>query len=332
MAHRRIIQLNTELHKVTGIQRVMVDIHEALRDSFDAHIAGPGTFESVNPGIGLKREDYLQVRRPWQLRNSTVIIHERRLLPVMKVLSLIPGLGIKYLYVHHNEMHDHKLLSLFPKKVVAISDKGIGNLTGYFGLNPKRIFKIHNCVRQRPELDPVPHTLNPELVTVLVPARINRTKRQMEIVRQLKGRLDKRVRILFAGDGPDLEQFRELTRGDQQFVCLGYRADIPELLRQADYMMLFSEHEGLPISIIEACQSGTPVIANRVGGIPEIITDGREGMLRDTWDELADLLNSLPSVSQTDYDRMAQAARQTYEQKFMFARFKEQYTNLLDSL
>ena len=60
---------------------------------------------------------------------------------------------------------------------------------------------------------------------------------------------------------------------------LGQRKDIPELLRAADCFILPSTSEGLPLSILEAQASGTPVLAAPTAGIPEVVIDGRTGFL-----------------------------------------------------
>jgi glycosyltransferase involved in cell wall biosynthesis len=71
---------------------------------------------------------------------------------------------------------------------------------------------------------------------------------------------------------------RELGVGD--LVCLlGQRDDAPELLRAADCFLLPSTQEGLPLSVLEAQASGTPVLAAPTAGIPEVIRDGETGFL-----------------------------------------------------
>jgi glycosyltransferase involved in cell wall biosynthesis len=64
-----------------------------------------------------------------------------------------------------------------------------------------------------------------------------------------------------------------------QLQFLGHRRDIPDLLRAADCFVLPSTMEGLPLSILEAQASGTPVIAAPTAGIPEVVIDGKTGFL-----------------------------------------------------
>lgn len=331
MEKRKVFQFNLELFKVTGIQRVLLDIHEALKDDFDAKIVGNIPFQKVHANLGISKGDYLKFRNPLMFRNSVVIIHERRLLPVMWLLTHIPGLNVKCVYIHHNELYGNKHLSLFPKNIVAISDAGIRNLTEYFGVPHSHITKIHNCVRETTPYQTRTRKFNPDEIKILYPARINSVKQQIEIVSHLRGKLDSRVKILFAGTGPLYEELKALCDGDDQFQALGFRDDIPNLMKECDFMMLFSKHEGLPISLIEAIQTGIPAICNDVGGNTEIIKDGYNGIVVNDWDALTDALNHLPEINKRQISKMCDNSRETFP-LFSFESFKQNYRLLIASL
>lgn len=70
---------------------------------------------------------------------------------------------------------------------------------------------------------------------------------------------------------------------------VGYRHDTPEILKASNIFILPSRSEGLCCALIEAMASGLPCIATRVGGIPEVIQDGQDGLLfeRENVEELA---------------------------------------------
>lgn len=332
MKKRKVFQFNLELFKVTGIQRVLLDIHAALKEDYECRIVGNIPFDQVDSNLDIADTDYVKFRNPLMFRNSIVIIHERRLLPVMWILSHIPGLNIKCIYLHHSEMHGSKRLSLFPKDIIAISDAGIRNLTEYFGIPRDHITKIHNCVRETDIYTPRSKEFNRNNITLLYPARINSGKRQIEIVNRLQGKLDSRVRILFAGTGPQYKELEEVCRGSEQFKALGFRNDIPDLMSQCDFMLLFSDHEGLPISLIEACKYGLPAICNNVGGNLEIVRDGVNGIVADSWEKLLTVLNGLPDMSQSEYDRMSRGGREIYEKEYNFDIFKSNYLQLIKNI
>jgi glycosyltransferase involved in cell wall biosynthesis len=71
---------------------------------------------------------------------------------------------------------------------------------------------------------------------------------------------------------------QEADVGDRVHL-LGQRSDAPALLQAADYLLLPSSTEGLPLTILEAHASKLPVLSTAVGGIPEIIEDGKTGFL-----------------------------------------------------
>lgn len=332
MGDIKVFQLNSELHKVTGIQRVIMDIHEALKDEFDAKILGTIPYPKLNKNLDIQKRDYIKFSNPLVLRNSIVIIHERKYLPLMWLLSHIPGLNIKYVYVHHNRLYGNKVLSKFPNEIVAISDAGIDNLTNYFGIERSDITKIHNCVRIPKKLNKKERAFNNDDIRILYPARINDVKQQVEIVKHLTSRLSPNIKIFFAGIGPEYEELKKICSGSNQFVALGFCEDIPNLMLEFDFMLLYSKHEGLPISLIEATMTGTPAICNGVDGSSEIIVDDYNGFIVGDWDDMIVRLNSLSNLATEDYSRLSQQAVKTYKSKFTFEKFKNSYCELIHKI
>lgn len=95
------------------------------------------------------------------------------------------------------------------------------------------------------------------------------------------------VRFVFVGGGPDEEAFMEGVRAaelENTVVSLGYRQDIPALLRIMDIFLLTSLWEGLPRVFPQAMCASLPIVATRVDGAPEAIADGESGFLVDPRD------------------------------------------------
>jgi glycosyltransferase involved in cell wall biosynthesis len=92
----------------------------------------------------------------------------------------------------------------------------------------------------------------------------------------------KKIRWVFCGDGPErvplMRQAAELHL-DGNVIFTGFRSDIRSVISGLDVFVLPSLMEGLGVSLIEAMAMGKPVVASRVGGIPEIVTDGETGFL-----------------------------------------------------
>lgn len=103
----------------------------------------------------------------------------------------------------------------------------------------------------------------------------------IDAIAQLAPRFPK-LTALLAGDGP-LEaalraQAAQLGISDR-IKFLGYRDDAPRLLEAADLVVLPSLYEGLPLVAIEALAVGRPLVATAVDGTPEVVLDGKTGLL-----------------------------------------------------
>lgn len=90
------------------------------------------------------------------------------------------------------------------------------------------------------------------------------------------------ARLMIVGDGPLLETLKNRIRqeGLTEFIKLpGARNDIPELLRGLSLFAMSSLAEGTPVVLLEAMASGLPVVATRVGGIPDLVVHEQTGYL-----------------------------------------------------
>jgi glycosyltransferase involved in cell wall biosynthesis len=91
-----------------------------------------------------------------------------------------------------------------------------------------------------------------------------------------------RLRLLIVGQGFLESEVRrlhqELELGDRCLI-LGYRDDVMAVLAASDFFVLSSRFEGLPVALMEAMATGLPVVATGVGGIPEVVDSGTEGLL-----------------------------------------------------
>ena len=121
------------------------------------------------------------------------------------------------------------------------------------------------------------------------------------------------IRLAAVGRGPLREELHarhvELGLGDR-FQFLGQRDDVLQLLAGADAFVLASRHEGLPVALMEATSVGLPVVASRVGGIPQVLEEEVDALLVPTGDPdlLAQAMKRLASDPELR-DRLGRRAK-----------------------
>jgi glycosyltransferase involved in cell wall biosynthesis len=146
-----------------------------------------------------------------------------------------------------------------------------------------------------------------------------------------------RARLLIAGGGPLLGPLRQLT---SQFGVadrvrfLGFRTDFGALLNACDAFALSSAWEGLPNVVLEAAAAGRPVVATRVGGVPELVEDGATGFVvppRDP-EALAGAMRRLMELPSRARRRMAEDGRAHLAAEFGLERVVGMWEELFHEL
>ena len=122
---------------------------------------------------------------------------------------------------------------------------------------------------------------------VLTVGELTRRKNQKVILHALAQLKDPSVHYVLCGKGDQREALEQLVQelglGDRVHL-LGYRLDVPEIYRMADCFAFSSIHEGLPFALMEAMQTGLPIVASRIRGNVDLIDDGVGGILCDVHD------------------------------------------------
>jgi exopolysaccharide biosynthesis polyprenyl glycosylphosphotransferase len=137
-----------------------------------------------------------------------------------------------------------------------------------------------DTARQDAPQAPLSHT-TPRLIMV---ARMKSPKRHDLLLRALakvRDWLGHELPVTLAGDGPLLAQHQALAvqLGLQQITWAGDVGHVAELLAQHEVFVLLSDHEGMPITVLEAMRAGLPVLASDLPGLREQVMHGHEGLL-----------------------------------------------------
>lgn len=125
------------------------------------------------------------------------------------------------------------------------------------------------------------------LVGRMVP--VKRVDIFLMVAEELTRRDPGRFEFMVVGDGPLLAELKE-SASNRRLVnvsFLGFREDSLKLIGELDILMITSDHEGLPMVVLESLALGVPVIAHAVGGLNEVITSSRQGRLVPSQNERA---------------------------------------------
>ena len=242
-----------------------------------------------------------------------------------------------------------RVLVEFVTRMVAVSRTQAAYLREVTGLSPARVAVIENGIdlaqwpavtaERRNEARAVLGIDAGETVVAMVAAM--RPEKAHDVllgaVAILKA-TGRRVRVLFAGDGPRrtaLDRSAEAMGIRDRVDFMGVRRDVARLLHASDVMVLPSRAvvETLPLSVLEAMASGVPVIASRVGSVPEVVIDGETGRLIEPGDA-SELARAIAATLDGGAATRLQTerARQRVEARYSVERTTAGYERLFDEV
>jgi glycosyltransferase involved in cell wall biosynthesis len=274
-------------------------------------------------GSLLRRERYDVVHAP-----SPVVAWVARL----EVRALPRAHRPAFVYTEHNRWPSYRVETRYANQLT-------------FGLNDK-VFAVSDDVRDsvsnryRPDVEVLVHGVNIARVRSFLTER-EATRRELGVGpgewlavtvanlragKNYRGLIDAAtividrgvpVRFATAGQGQLHDEICALHQKSglgERFALLGYRDDATRLIAAADVFVLASHHEGLPVTVMEALTLGVPVVAPAVGGLPEVVIDGKNGLLVTPGSPtaLADAIGR--ALDPTVHARLAAGAGQTGDQ------------------
>ncbi|MBJ6723675.1 glycosyltransferase [Geomesophilobacter sediminis] len=181
-----------------------------------------------------------------------------------------------------------KALLRFADRVVVVSDQLKSKLDPKL-VDSNRVRTIKNAIEPPPPRSPSTDIrsawgLGTDDLAVAVVGRFSPEKGQLVFIEALalvRERL-KNVKGLLIGDGQDKELLQARARElgvEDALVFTGFQSDVAPYYDAADLVVLPSFSEGMPNVALEAMMFGKPVVASRVGGVPEVVVDGVTGRL-----------------------------------------------------
>jgi sugar transferase (PEP-CTERM/EpsH1 system associated) len=201
------------------------------------------------------------------------------------------------------------------------------------GIDPRRIDKSAGSKRRgvRRELG----ICDDDFVIGTV-ARLDQTKDTMTLTRAFaelcRSRQEPKLKLLVVGDGEkkvEIQNYVSEQRLSHRVIFTGLRHDVPRLLGAMDIFALSSLSEGMPITVLEAMCASLPVVATKVGALPELVEEGVTGFLVEPKNviALAERLSRLYQKRELACD-LGMTGRRKVEREFRLEQMLERYAEL----
>jgi glycosyltransferase involved in cell wall biosynthesis len=211
-------------------------------------------------------------------------------------------------------------------RIIAVSESARAEYLRHRWARERQVITIHNGIdlaaepgtgaAVRAELGLAPDDLVVAMVSALRPEKGHEVA--IDAVERLRPRFPN-LRLLIVGQG-DLRERLAARAGrlGGAVVLAGLRRDVMRVFDAADLCLHPSTREALPTTLMEAMAASVPVVATRVGGIPEVVTDGSDGLLVPAPADPEPLAGALAQLLGDAAARraMGAAARRTYEARF----------------
>jgi glycosyltransferase involved in cell wall biosynthesis len=254
--------------------------------------------EKSFPRILMESAEYLRGR-------GVQVLHSHRYKENLLALLLALRYPVRLVRTQHGQPEPHTGFSGLKQGFVYAVDRQIAkyaadhvisvssDLTGYLQghVSPKKITIVRNGI----SLDRVRSSLSPseakqrlfiraDAPVIGIATRLTAIKR-LDLFVATAACISKTLpnaRFVIAGGGAEENRLRQLIQQvgmEHEILLPGHRADIYDVMRAMDILLLTSDHEGLPMVLLESMALGIPVVSRQVGGIPEVIEDGVTGCL-----------------------------------------------------
>lgn len=232
-----------------------------------------------------------------------------------------------------------KVLAIFTHQLLAVGNKvrqdllavGVGN-SKKFGLMPPglEIGILPNKLASKASFDLSTKSIQCGFIGRIT--QIKRPDRFLDVVQELRSR-EINVEFFMAGDGELLDFCRKrILRENLPVKILGWQTEIEKVLSAADLVILTSDNEGTPLSLIQAGMAGLPVVTTNVGSVSEIVLDGETGIITGLQvSEIADAIEQICREPELG-EKMGRTAQEFTANSFGVHRLILDHENLYKNL
>jgi glycosyltransferase involved in cell wall biosynthesis len=206
--------------------------------------------------------------------------------------SLFLPNNIRYIFTEHSTFNRRRTIKIFKivdgfiykrySKIICSSKQVQNSLIKWIPKNKEKTEVIHNGTPIHSKS--YSHQLIKKYDILFVGRLVHQKgiRFLLEAISILQNKYKKYVKAAVVGGGPlekELKKLCEELKINDSVEFLGIRRDIDQLMKSSKLFVLPSCWEGFGIVLIEAMKNRLPIVATNIGGIPEIITDGNEGIL-----------------------------------------------------
>lgn len=292
-------------------------------------------------------------------REKIDILHTHLFDPSVVALQagLLAGTRVRVMTRHYSDYHTRinkkwhvrldQMCTRLSHAVIAVSQHTADHMTEAEKALRSKIHVVLNGIdfdRVKPSTDGARERIRREFggddgYLLLIVARLHPEKGHrylFEALPEIQRRVERPVRLLVAGTGTFDAAYKQEVRSlgiEDSVSFLGFRKDAADLMAAADLLVLPSLAEAFGLVLTEAIYLGTPVVATRVGGIPEIVEDGRDGILVPPADSpaLAEAISGLLS-DPIRRKQMAGTGRERMISRFRFQDMVASYEAIYEQL
>ncbi|WP_066938958.1 glycosyltransferase [Microtetraspora fusca] len=273
--------------------------HLRLRDTSVRVHRVRGLGRSINPGDDI-RALFRLVSAMRRFRPHIVHTRTAKAGALGRTAARLSGVGAARVHVFHGHLlhgyfsplklglyvRTEKALAAMTDRLVTVGTQvrdellaaGIGRPEQYLVIPPGvRLGPVPSREKARAELG-LPHDA-PVVAYVGRLTRIKRPDRFLDVAGAVLAHVPG-CRFVMCGDGDLREEVEHGIAHDRDsFHMVGWRKDVETVYAAADVVLLTSDNEGTPLTLVEAGMAGTPVVATRVGSVAEVVRDGHTGLL-----------------------------------------------------